>query len=39
MQELNYKRDVTVIDFGLSTEQEQRAGELHDSLIVFDSLM
>ena len=39
MQELNYKRDVTVIDFGLTPEQEQRAGDLHDSLIVFDSLM
>lgn len=39
MQELNYKRDVSIVDFGLTPEQEKRARELHEKIIVFDSLI
>ena len=33
------KRPATVIDFGLTPEQEERAKTLHDDILIFDSLM
>lgn len=30
---------LTVVDFGLNSEQEERAAALHKEIIVFDSMM
>jgi membrane dipeptidase len=38
-QALKYKKDVTILDYGLTPDQEDRARELHENIIVFDSLM
>ena len=33
------KEPATITDFGLTPEQEDRAKELHEKIIIFDSLM